>query len=100
MLTRKGIDVADRISSILPSQERIPIYIPNQNQTFDEKTEMSVIEIVSKFQWMHLVVVSDNLDVIQSFNKRAAEENQRKSQWTHISKWICIVRNVYIRINR
>ena len=40
MLTRKGIDVADRISSILPSQERIPIYIPNQNQTFDEKTEM------------------------------------------------------------
>ena len=100
MLTRKGVDVTDRISSLLPSSEKIPFYIPNLDQSFDEKSEMSVIEIVSKFQWKHLVVVSDDLAVIQSFNKRAAEENRRRSTWRDISKWICIVRNIYIRRSR
>ena len=88
MLTHHGFDIAERISNILPLKQKIPFYIPEFNHEIDQEVEKSVIAIVSKFKWKHLVVISDNTDVIMSFNKKAAEEN------------ICITRNAYIRSKR
>ena len=87
MLTRHGFNAAKRISLVMPSLQRIPFYIPNTKPRFNDNEEEAALEIVAKFKWEHLIVVSDSLDVIRSFNKKAAKLNTP----------VCIIRNVFIQ---
>ena len=90
MLTRHGLEAAKRIFQVMTSQQRIPFFIPNFKNRVEDNQEEAVIEIISKFKWEHLILVSDNLDVIQSFNEKSAKLNTP----------ICITRNAYIKKNR
>ena len=87
MLTRHGFNAAKRISQVMPSQQRIPFYIPSSKPRFNDNEEEAALEIASKLKWEHLIVVSDSLDMIRSFNEKAAKLNTP----------VCIIRNVYIQ---
>lgn len=90
MLTRHGYEAARRISQIMPSQQEIPFYNENNKPRYDDNEEEAALHVISKFKWEHVIVVSDNLDVIRSFNEKAARLNSP----------ICISRNAYIKKKR
>ena len=90
MLTRHGYEAAKRISHVMPSQQRIPFYNENTKLRYDDNEEEAALQVISKFKWEHVIVVSDNLEVIRSFNKKAARLNSP----------ICIIRNAYIKKKR
>ena len=90
MLTRHGYEAAKRISHVMPSQQRIPFYNENTKLRYDDNEEEAALQVISKFKWEHVIVVSDNLEVIRSFNKKAAGLNSP----------ICIIRNAYIKKKR
>ena len=90
MLTRHGFEAAKRILKVIPSQQRIPFYNENIEPRYNDNEEEAAIQVISKFKWEHIIVVSDSLDVIRSLNKKAARLNSP----------ICIISNAYIKKKR
>ena len=89
MLPVHGRSVADRISEVIPSKSSFPpFYIPDFHNSIDKDIEKSVLAIVLKLRWKHVIVVSDSMDVIKSFSSKAAAED------------MCITRHSYIRLKR
>ena len=89
MLPVHGHSVADRISEVIPSESTFPpFYIPDFHNSIDKDIEKSVLAIVSKLRWKHVIVVSDSINVIKSFSSKAAAED------------MCITRHSYVRRNR
>ena len=89
MLPVHGNSVADRISQVIPPESSFPpFYIPDFHNIIDKDVEKSVLAIVSKLRWKHVIVVSDSIDVIKSFSSKAAAED------------MCITRHSYVRLKR
>ena len=89
MLPVHGNSVADRISQVIPPESSFPpFYIPDFHNSIDKDIEKSVLAIISKLRWKHVIVVSDSMDVIESFSSKAAAED------------MCITRTSYVRLKR
>ena len=87
MLSNYGKEAGRRVSQVMPLKPKIPIYILSAKPQFDHNEAEAALEIISKLHWEHIIVISDNLEIIHSFNEKAAKLN----------KPVCITRNAYIK---